>query len=316
MQNNQQDSNLREYIDQYSEIAKIFHPDETARVLAALRQDPLVWQTLGQADFFQAALGQLGSQATNWSPGRLGLLAIGENRPAEVFSAEPLAAPGQALQERALQIYQSVQHTGRPPASLGEAALLALALRERRRMTGTWSGLLQDMAPALSTSGAGKNGTGSLNPAETDAQPGAIYAAWRTALACLYALVADPEEMLRSLLPRSIGSQRYGATPFAWIAHAQFSQPVGETVHERVFARLLQGLPVPFQLGLLRSLNLRGRERVAAVLAKQMVIGEGRGHPAFASLRGQTNPDDLDLAGMAGRALALQQMGAFYQIAG
>ncbi len=78
---------------------------ESALVFAALRQDPLVWQSLGQADSLQVALEHLGSQAQNWSPARLALLAVSAvaaGCPAEVLCAEPLQAPAQALQERAL----------------------------------------------------------------------------------------------------------------------------------------------------------------------------------------------------------------------
>jgi tetratricopeptide (TPR) repeat protein len=321
--------------DLYSKISQNFSPDESVQVMAALLQDPLVWQSLAHEDFFQSALDHLGRQVLNWSPGRLALLALGESQPAEVFRAEPLPAPGQGLQERALQIYQSIQRAGKPPSNLSEAALLALALRERRRMTGSWNGLLQEISPNIP--GSSTNSTGSLKPSQAsvqsaervpgESQPrGAGFDAWRTALACLYTLIPDPEEMLRGLLPRSLwsrggesGAETHSlrAMPaFDWIVHIQLSQPVNEAEHIRVFARLLHGLPVPFQLGLLRSLNLHGRERAAAELARQMVIGQGRGHPAFASLRLQMNPDELDLAGLANRALALQQMGAFYQLAG
>src|SRR5512133_1257031 len=136
-----------QYNDLFHKIGQILSAGESTQVFAALRQDPLVWPSLEQADFFQAALERLGSPVQRWSPARLALLALGYKHPLEALRSEPLPVLEPALQELALQAYQSAQHTNKPPASLREAGLLALALRERRRLTGSWSGLLQEISP-------------------------------------------------------------------------------------------------------------------------------------------------------------------------
>ncbi|RPJ44439.1 MAG: hypothetical protein EHM21_10240, partial [Chloroflexi bacterium] len=273
---------------------QMLSPEESVQVLTALRQDPLVWQSLEQPEFLQAALEQAGSQIQCWSPGRLALLALNETRPTEALRAEPMLPLGPALQERALQAYQAAQRSGKSPASLKEAGLLALALRERRRLTGTWTGLLQELLPKQ-------------NAADSTSQVSTALAVWRSSLACLYGLIPDPEEMLRSLLPKNPAR-----IPFEWIAAAQLSQPSNEAEHVNAFMKILQGLPVAFQLNLLRSLSLRGSGRIAAILASRLLVG----HPAFASVRAQSRPNELDTAGLSVRALALQQMGAFYQLSG
>ena len=216
------------------------------------------------------------------------MLALNDAHPADALRAEPLIPLGQSLQERALQAYQATQRTGRAPATLREAGLLALTLRERRRLTGTWSGLLQEILPR-------------------QVQAGILGPVWRTPLACLYGIVPDPEEMLRALLVKNAT-----ATSFDWVTLAQLSQPVSEEEHIHVFSHLLHGLPVAVQLSLLRVLSLRGRESMAAALADGLLIG----HPAFANVRAQLNPTELDLPGLSSRALALQQMGAFYHLSG
>ena len=53
----------------FSEIGRVLPTNEAVQVLAALRQDPLVWQHLGQADFMRLALERAGSQSACWSPG-------------------------------------------------------------------------------------------------------------------------------------------------------------------------------------------------------------------------------------------------------
>lgn len=280
--------------DFFHEIEQMLPSEESAQVLISLRQDLLVWQALEQPDFFHVALEKAGSQVVCWSPGRLALLALEDPRPADTLRAEPMPALGQALQERALQAYQATQRTMKPPATLREAGFLALALRERRRLTGTWSGLLQELLPKQAGS-------------DTAANLATVFSTWRTPLACLYGLVPDPEEMLRSLMPKTPTR-----IPFDWVVTAQLSQPLTETEHIKAFTRILQGLSVSFQLNLLRSLSLRGASKMAAALADQLLVG----HPAFAALRTQTRPNDLDIASLASRAMALQQMGAFYQLSG
>ena len=280
--------------DIFYQFGQLYSADETAQVLTALRQDSLVWDSLKQPDFLQSALERAVTSADDetqdcgvhfWSPGRLALLALGDPRPVEALRSEPMALLGPGLQELALQAYQALQRSGRAPATLRDAALLALMLRERRRLTGSWAGMFAEILM--------KHG-----PSET---------VWRAPLAVLYGIIPDPEELLRSLMVKNAPR-----AAVAWAVHAQLSQPVTETEHTQVLGRLMQGLPVASQLQLLRALSLQGRERLAAALADRLVIG----HPAFSNLRAQTGTEGGDLEALATRALALQQMGAFYQLAG
>lgn len=274
--------------DLISALGSVLSVEETAPVVAALRQDPLVWASLAEPRFSALAMERIGSHFPGWNPGRLALLALGEPFPLDRTPDGALAPLNPELQERALHAFQAAQRSLLPPTSLADAGLLALALRERRRLTGTWTGLLKELLP--------KN-----------TSPAGAFLTWRTAFACLYSLVPDAEEMLRGLLPR-MGHR----LPLEWITHALLSQPLDEEAHFQAFNRLLAGLPVSLQLVVLRSLNLRGRRSLAARLAGHLVIG----HPAFAALRAHPNAADLDLNGLSARALALQQMGAFYQLSG
>jgi len=274
--------------DLISAFGSVLSVEEITPVVAALRQDPLVWASLAEPRFSALALERIGSHAPGWNPGRLALLALGESFSLDKTPDGALAPLNPELQERALQAYQATQRSMLPPTSLAEAGLLALALRERRRLTGAWAGLLKELLP--------KN-----------TAPAGAFLTWRTAFACLYALVPDPEEMLRGLLPR--GGQRLS---LEWITHALLSQPLDEAAQTGSFSRLLAGLPVSIQLAVLRNLSLRGRAALAAALASHLVIG----HPAFAALRAHPDAADPGLDSLSARALALQQMGAFYQLSG
>lgn len=276
-----------ESIDFYNEIGRVLGQNESIRVLAAVRTDPLVWETLQQLEFLVAALDAAGSQVECWNPGHLALFMVGNIKP-ETLRAEPMLPLGHALQEKVLRAYQATQRSTKPPLSLSDAGLLALALRERRRLTGTWSGLLQEILP---------------RPAQADA----VFHIWRSALACLYAIVPDPLEMLRALMPKS--SSR---VPLDWVVLAQFSQPFDNEEHIQSLTQVLKGQPVPLQLGSLRSISLHGREEIASAVAGRLLVG----HPTFAHLHGSSQAYEQDLTTLSSRALSLQQLGSFYQLAG
>ncbi len=274
-------------------------PDDVALVTAALRQDSLVWDSLMQPSFATQALNRLGSVPADWNPGRLGLLALADPIDQDALCGEKMIALPQSLQEKALQVYQYTQRTSVLPASLREACLLALALRERRRLTGSWAGLLDEILPRVPSS---------------DTHP---FAMWRTALACLYSIVPDPDAMLRALLPKTAAKEANCTrtsdnNAFSLVIHTRLCQPATHEEHMGLFLPLLHGLNVVGQLALLRELSLRGGQALAASLAGSLLIG----HPAFANLRAQGTATELDLPGLGSRALALQHLGAFYQLAG
>lgn len=274
-------------IDLFTEIGSLFPNGESVQILTALRQDPIVWSSLQREEFLQAALVEAGSHSSWWSPGRLAMLALDEAWP-EAHYAEPLTALSATLQEKALRAYQVAQRTAAVPGSLAEAGLLALALRERRRLTGTWSGLLQELLPRSGLAEA-------LSPV------------WRTPLACLYGLIPDPEQMMRELAPKTVLR-----VPLNWVAHILVAQPLGSEEQARVLTHFLESLSAAVQLGLLRSLSLRGFENLARTVASSLVAG----HPAFTNLRSLSDLDEPDLANLTARALSLHQMGSFYQLGG
>jgi len=274
-------------IDLLTEIGRLFPGGESVQILAALRKDPLVWGSLQKEDFLQAALSGAGSQVLYWSPGYLAMLSLSGVEP-QNLRAEPLTSLDGALQENVLRAYQYAQGTATIPGGLAEAGLLALALRERRRLTGAWSGLLKELLPKP-------------NQAET------ASAIWRTPLACLYSLVPDPEDMLRELAVKTKLQ-----VPLEWLAHVVVSQPLGANEQTQILTRVLKQLPVEVQLGVLRSLSLHGSEDLARSVASQLVIG----HPAFANVRVQHGSDKTGPSHLSERALSLQQMGTFYQLAG
>ncbi|MEJ5203398.1 MAG: tetratricopeptide repeat protein, partial [Anaerolineales bacterium] len=134
------------------------------------------------------------------------------------------------------------------PASLSEAGLLALALRERRRLTRSWTGLAQELSKNLSG----------------DQLPISI---WKSVLGCLYGYVSDPLDMLRSLLVEWKGMGAY-----ALVSHALLSNPMTYEEQIRAFRKLLGGLSEGQQLRWLRYLRLKNQAGLVRDLAGFLLL--------------------------------------------
>ena len=130
---------------------------------------------------------------------------------------------------------------------------------------------------------------------------------WRTALACLYGLIPDPDGLMRALLPL-VGSKQC----FEWLVHTRLSQPATLQAHLEVLLALLKNQPLEIQLGVLRSLSLHGQAEMTSKLAASLITD----HPAFGALRMHTGLSQLNLSTVAARAFMLQQMAALYQLGG
>ncbi len=127
-------------VDLYRELGQILSAAEAAQVMASLRQDPLIWQSMQHPELFRLVSASADRQAEEWNPGQIALLALRMDVPLQALNVAPIQPLESIWQERALQAYQNVP-VETPDRSAGDvvadAALLALALRERRRLTGS-----------------------------------------------------------------------------------------------------------------------------------------------------------------------------------
>lgn len=218
------------------------------RVVASLRQDALVWSELERENCFERLSIHLDQSLIVWSPGALALKILDFPMAVNVLSDPGYIPLEKPWRERCLRAYELTLRTLTPPTSLGEAGLLALALRERRRLTRSWTGLAQELS---------KNLTGEAIPVSV----------WKTALACLYAYISDPLEMLGSLLVEWKGSDGY-----ALISHALLSNPMTYEEQIRIFRNLLERLSEGQQLEWLRHLRLKNQTGLVRDLAGALLL--------------------------------------------
>jgi tetratricopeptide (TPR) repeat protein len=204
-------------------------------VIAALRQDELVWNTLQTNNSFLQFSTEENQLPENWNPAHVAFLTLQQTVP------PPNAALSLGLRQRAFRTYEAItQHhqiTTAEAQPIVRAALLAVALRERLRLTGKWDNLTEEL---------------SLAPCEI----------WRTPLACLYGLIEKPLELLRSILST-------GASPeiYQLAIHALLSNPLPPEAQSNQLQVLIENLPISDRNMILSQLTIL-RPSLAVDLAR------------------------------------------------
>ncbi len=223
-------------------------------VIAALRQDRVIWEKLQDASFQELALSQKLSVWTSLSPANLALIAIHAELPelgtgratklVEKLRADIQYQVEPGLRKNAAQAYESLrsqgsEKTGRScsrreaHSPIARAGLLALVLRERRRKVGSWDGLSQELLAQAKKSGRSLTRT------------------WSTALACLYGIVPDQREMVRALLSPPASKELYRIA-----SHALLANPLSPEKMSEEIQGILAGLPLAATLPLVDQLSI------------------------------------------------------------
>ena len=270
-------------------LKSLFPAETGARVLSVLRQDALVWAALADDTFTHKALEVCAGEVKAWSPAILALVALDEHQIADSLTKDPMLPLDASLRQQAVRTYEDSRKKGVGPVDLREAGLLGLALRERRRYTGSWIGLPAELLTAPS-------GVRAIAPRT-----------WKSALACLVGYIPNPAELMEALVDSGLE-----AAGLEWILHMVVTQPEEEEEQVGRLEQLLRTMPVRFQLDFLKSLRSKNRAALTSKTANALLAG----HPAFMGMSAKTNCDDLSLGDLANRAILLKQMADFQQLGG
>lgn len=131
---------LKEYLpaNQIGDVARSIH------------QDSLLREAVNRGDFLATFAEYAGSNPTHWNIGQFCLYSIDYPEPDNI-AREPLAPLPSEVRQQTSTSYQKTAKSETPPVTLSEAGLLALALRERFRLTGSWSGMVDEITRANTT---------------------------------------------------------------------------------------------------------------------------------------------------------------------
>ncbi|NMB88943.1 MAG: hypothetical protein GYA17_11325, partial [Chloroflexi bacterium] len=227
-------------LDLFLEIQQSLPEDRVSQILTAMRHDPVVWSGLQQENALKQVIEAATQDESVWTPAGLALLEIDPSLRVSELAANLERPLEHALRKRSLLAYENAFQHLRLPYTLEECGLVAIALRERRRVLKSWSGLVQETA---------------IDRPDLDVQ---IYTAWKTAFACLYALVPDPDQMMKALIPERVTPWTY-----ALLSHILLSNPMAPAIQVSHFLTLMAEVPAGAKLEWLRYLKQLGRDDLA-----------------------------------------------------
>ncbi|HWQ05366.1 MAG TPA: tetratricopeptide repeat protein [Longilinea sp.] len=271
-------------------LQKFCNPNTIPQTLTALRQDALLWSALSQMDLegYVQSRSEI-SNADLWAPASLALYAIGADYAVENLSREPMTVLDGNLQRQALAVFEETLRTGREPIDLREAGLLALALRERRRKTRSWSGISNDLTIK-----------GELSPERT-------VQIWNCALSCLYRIIPDGGELLKALITENL------TKGMGWCIHILLSNPADEDVQARALTDLIEDLPIDRQAGWLERIRSLGRFELAEKTARILLVAN---QVFFDGLKKQFIASQVETKYVLEHASKLQHAAVIYHCAG
>jgi tetratricopeptide (TPR) repeat protein len=196
-------------------------------VVASLRSDAQVWTAL-QGEFGAPALEAAASKRERWSPAFLGLLSLGQAAQFEMLRSAPLQGASEKLRYEAAAAFEELASQPFDPdhalPDLSQATLLALALRERRRLLNGWEELANDL---------------SIASAEF----------WKLPVAALFGMLPNQHELLAELLNPNKSDDLHVLG-----LHALVSNPLSPDVQATHLLEIIQTYELPKFLTLLRAL--------------------------------------------------------------
>ncbi|NPV75977.1 MAG: tetratricopeptide repeat protein [Anaerolineae bacterium] len=229
-------------VDFIYEIQKRFTPEDVKALAYSLRHDPLIWEEIHNADLWDRLESQNAMRLSDFRPGCLALRALDIGMTVEQLSKLPLVTLPKNTRLKAIEMFERTIQTTYVPRSLAEAGLLALALRERRRVVHTWEGLQDELK-------------------QPDGQSLQL-SVWGTPFACLFSIVPDGVELLQSLVNNPENSSN-----FAVAAHVLLVNPFSNAERIELFKKILLGIPMKSRIEWLRQLCLNGERNLVQQIA-------------------------------------------------
>lgn len=234
----------------FATLRRILDPQECPIVVGALRQDDKVWKALSDPAVFQQCQNTIGSHAAGWNPAAVGLCLLPEAPKPSRLQGQPMEGIPGDLRKSAARSFEETLRTGKTPINLADAALIALALRERRRLTETWDGITAELSIP------GNNEHRSL------------VDLWRTPLACLYGMIPDPGDFLRAL---NAGNSLEIGEIIDICLHITACQPVDDDIRAAQLLPLITPSPKSIQVAWLEKIIATGAEDLASLIAIELL---------------------------------------------
>lgn len=273
--------------DLVTKINQIFGEKEAALLIAALRQDALVWDAIQDETLAVKLVQESNTDLSRWTPAAIFCMQESLPKPEDLQNLS-LGVDGN-IKQSSIKNYESICRNGNHPKNLAEAGYASMALRERRKLIKSWENLADEIE---------------LDETQAD---GDLLARWKTVIAILSGLTTDNEALFNELLCL------HGKLGRELVAHAVLSVPASVKDRVSVLSNLMINLELSAQIDWLQSLALRGELALSEHLARLIISNSTSGF-----LNGFLSKEisSLDLSQVAAKAVRLQQAATLFQLAG
>lgn len=273
--------------DLVTKINQLFTEKDASQLIAALRQDELVWEALQDELLSVKLVQESNSELLKWTPAAI--FCQLESLPApEDLKNLSLGVDGK-IKQTSIQNYEAICRNGKIPENLSQAGFAAMALRERRKLINGWENFADEIEQ---------------NASQTD---GELLARWKTIIAILIGLTPDNESLFSELL------SLHGKIGRELVSHAVLSVPSSIKDRVNVLSTLMIRMELPGQIDWLQSFALRGELVLSEQLARLLIANSTSNiFNGFLS----TELSSLDLPQVAAKAVRLQQAATLFQLAG
>ncbi len=231
-----------------TELKSILPESSWPWMFAALKHDPLIWDCLS-GEIGDRLLDLKSTNPEDYSPAAISLMTLELPTTADQLRLAPLDAAVNGEVDEWEVILADIP--------LAQAGLLALEMRERYNTAGSWANVIKE--------------SHSLTP---------------TGLACLYGIISEPVDLLRSIL--NFGQvENKGSINTELAMHALLSNPITPREQLSMLISLVDGMSSSQQLEILKLLSPY-RPELAAKLS-----GRIRDHSAILAGRHQSKTEVL-----------------------
>ena len=231
-------------------LKKQFSSEIWSWLAIALKQDPLIWESLENTSLGKRALAEFADDPVRWAPAPLALLDMHDPDLLKSLIAEPLQPVSGPLRRMANQAFQDWQNQSENTViNLAQAGLIALAFREYRILNDSWENFAAEL----------------IHPENIQAQ------STRTALACLYGMLEDPLELLLTLLNSPLANHANGVTLneiARLVNHVLLSNPLPPDAQSEVLYSLFLELTLKQRLSVLDELKFQRPQAFEKLIQK------------------------------------------------
>lgn len=228
------------------ELGTRFDKDSVRSIVAAYRNNPLLWKELSYHDLPDGWLEFADSQLEYWQPGLLSLAFIDPSLISHDFRDLNIPIPGD-LTDHATKVLETVRLTGLEPANLRDAASLAFMLRQYRVDHQSWDGLPSYM----------DEGKSSLS-------------SWKLAMLSLSWLCSDADEALQAIALEESALTKEETADF--LVDLVKSMLLSEKEQFNFLSQLLEEAPLELQVNVLGRLREDFGNSLLELLASSFLI--------------------------------------------